>query len=295
MRVAVVTFASPEDFGPYAVQMVNLAHALCRFHLVFFFALSHPSGPMPISPLLPSNVTLLGGGRKANQPMFTSSINQLMQKHRIESFISLFDLNMIFVDEPFAPVAIHWFPNHFISLDVHSSHALRAYDVIASLAPSDTKTVQAQLPHKIVHHVPHSVDVRRSPRSRSQLRAVHGVPKEATFVVLVNFANYDTNNRKSIDISVFAFRDFLATHPMAFLYIHATIIKAQEASSGGHVGVPVQAILIESGLPDSSFRLDQKQQPREVIIELTQMADVLLQPSKIEGFGIPVLEAQMLG
>ena len=41
--------------------------------------------------------------------------------------------------------------------------------------------------------------------------------------------------------------------------------------------------------------LDTRELKYEESLELTRMADVLLQPSKTEGFGMPVLEAQLLG
>ena len=40
---------------------------------------------------------------------------------------------------------------------------------------------------------------------------------------------------------------------------------------------------------------EREEQEAEEALELARMADVLLQPSKTEGFGMPVLEAQMLG
>ena len=97
----------------------------------------------------------------------------------------------VFVDEMFSPFAISWFPNHFVSLDLHSRHALTAYDAVAVLGPSDTTRVKEQLPHKHVVHIPHVIDDPGGlgETSRSALRKKYGVP-EGKFVALVNFAGY---------------------------------------------------------------------------------------------------------
>jgi hypothetical protein len=91
----------------------------------------------------------------------------------------------------FSPFAISWFPNHFVSLDLHSRHALTAYDAVAVLGPSDTTRVKEQLPHKHVVHIPHVIDDPGGlgETSCSALRKKYGVP-EGKFVALVNFAGY---------------------------------------------------------------------------------------------------------
>ena len=90
----------------------------------------------------------------------------------------------------FSPFAISWFPNHFVSLDLHSRHALTAYDAVAVLGPSDATRVKEQLPHKHVVHIPHVIDdpggLGETPRAT--LRKKYGVPADK-FVALVNFAN----------------------------------------------------------------------------------------------------------
>ena len=49
-----------------------------------------------------------------------------------------------------------------------------------------------------------------------------------------------------------------------------------------------------SEVPPASYILDERELKYEEALELARMADVLLQPSKTEGFGLPVLEAQLL-
>ena len=46
-------------------------------------------------------------------------------------------------------------------------------------------------------------------------------------------------------------------------------------------------------LPGESVHVSTTNRDRAEVFELYRMADVLLQPSRTEGFGMPVLEAQV--
>ena len=208
-RVCLGSFTQPWSFGPYARQLTVLAGQLAKKHVVMWLALGYHDTEVRIKvPGLPENVGMLGGDFPRNQGVYVSSINSLLVKHKMDVFISLMDLNRVFVDEMFSPLSISWFPNHFVSLDLHSRHALTAYDAVAVLGPSDATRVKEQLPHKHVMHIPHVIEdpggLGETPRS--VLRQKYGVPA-GKFVALVNFANYDAEkNRKSIDLSLLAWK-----------------------------------------------------------------------------------------
>ena len=208
-RVCLGSFTQPWSFGPYARQLTVLAGQLAKKHVVMWLALGYHDTEVRIKvPGLPENVGMLGGDFPRNQGVYVSSINALLEKHKMDVFISLMDLNRVFVDEMFSPLSISWFPNHFVSLDLHSRHALTAYDAVAVLGPSDATRVKEQLPHKHVMHIPHVIEdpggLGETPRS--VLRQKYGVPA-GKFLALVNFANYDAEkNRKSIDLSLLAWK-----------------------------------------------------------------------------------------
>ena len=154
-RVCLGSFTQPWSFGPYARQLTVLAGQLAKKHVVMWLALGYHDTEVRIKvPGLPENVGMLGGDFPRNQGVYVSSINALLVKHKMDVFISLMDLNRVFVDEMFSPLSISWFPNHFVSLDLHSRHALTAYDAVAVLGPSDATRVKEQLPHKHVMHIP---------------------------------------------------------------------------------------------------------------------------------------------
>ena len=209
LHVCLGSFTQPWSFGPYARQLTVLAGQLSQKHLVLWLSLGYQDTQVRVKvPGLPENVGMVGGGFPRNQGVYVSSINALLREHKMDVFITLMDLNRVFVDEMFEPLAISWFPNHFVALDLHSRHALTAYDAVAVLGPSDATSVLAQLPHKHVVHIPHVVDdvggLGETPRAA--LRRKYGVPADK-FVALVNFANYDAEkNRKSIDLSLLAWK-----------------------------------------------------------------------------------------
>ena len=56
-----------------------------------------------------------------------------------------------------------------------------------------------------------------------RFRIKHGILEKA-FVVLVIFANYDSNfERKATDVAILAFKELWTMYPQAFLYMHTAI------------------------------------------------------------------------
>ncbi|CAD7935168.1 unnamed protein product [Amoebophrya sp. A25] len=302
--------------------------------------------------------------------LYTSEMNEMFEKQGVQAFITLMDMNRVFVDEALKPLAISWFPNHWEKLDIHSRHSLSQFDVVVPLAPSDESLIQRQLPHKVVRHVPHVIrdvrslsryslsrgggkgkkkdkdqDARSTSRSSSpspdagagigkdkegaassleylewrkvekeakvrakrkrELRTKIGTIPTDAFVVLVLFGNYDKNNRKSVDVSLQVFKEFQEGRApgSVFLYVHALATSGKSGApsanegdeEGAAAGVNMELLIDAVGLPLYSYHLNQRELKYEQILELHEMADVFLHPSKAEGFGLPVLEAQLLG
>ena len=240
--VALMTFAVPWGFGPYSSQIRALSRFLVKDFMVIWFALGYQRTTMQVgAPNLPVDVGILGGGVKPGTVVYMSQLNAQLSKHNVDAVVSLLDLNRLFVDEPLAPLSIAWFPNHFASLDIHSRHALAAFDVVCPLAPSDRELISAQLPHKRVVHVPHVVEASPSALSKAALRARHGVPPSSSFVVVMSWANYDTLNRKGVDTAILAFRELHSTDPGAFLIVRAAETQRDVEPARRHVTCQVTA------------------------------------------------------
>ena len=297
MKIGILAFGGPDRFTTTAPYLNQLSHLIPPFSVVgevvwICFSSNRQSSLPDLRDSYPNLTAYHHWSVSTNSAIYVSNINLLCKTHRIDAILSLFDLNRIFVDEVFVPVAVHWHPNHFVPLDAHSAHALPAYDTIASLAPSDARSISLQLPHARVVVVPHFVQAKPSFRSKKHLRAEFGVRADASFVVLVQFCNYNNGNRKGVDVSVQAFRILMSSLPNAFLYVHATTI----AKSIGHVQqLDVWQMLREANVPNDRYIISDRELSDDANTRLIEMADVLCNPSKVEGFGMAVLEAQALG
>ena len=207
------------------------------------------------------------------------------------------DLSKFLVDEPFQVKSLAWYPNHFNPINVYNKDSLQPFSHVVSLCPTDAKMIEEQMPEKKVRFIPHIISMKNIPKDdKETIRNRHNIPSDA-FVVLINVGNYDHQNRKSLDTSLLAFEKFQKRHKNCFLYIHAFNIKAvfDKHNASSHEFLEINDLIKYIDIPKSTYVINEKILEYKEILELMKMSDVLLQGSKSEGFGVPVLEAQMLG
>uniref|UniRef100_A0A7S0P0C5 Glycosyl transferase family 1 domain-containing protein n=1 Tax=Calcidiscus leptoporus TaxID=127549 RepID=A0A7S0P0C5_9EUKA len=144
---------------------------------------------------------------------------------------------------------------------------------------------------------------------RAALRRAHGLPPAGSFIVLVLCGNDEKHHRKSLDVSLLAFKAVHLLVRNAFLMLRVVSAKTfndpKRAGADRASAAPARdeddsmplfsALLSAVGLAAGSYRISSESLSRRGIFELYQAADVLLQPSKAEGFGLPILEAQLVG
>ena len=303
-------FESPAAFADYFGAIVPTEEQSEAFRGVHFLVHSHPRS-----------------GSAINQVTGLHSIDAVIMLGDSDSFFP--DTPLV------APISIYWFPNHFQTFDPRTRAVLAHFTHIVALSPSDAARLRADsqtsrgqnitfiphavsMPNELLQSARHPSDAAEGgadapaagpskrlpppPANRTALREALGVPTDA-FVVLVHSGNYESQNRKSFDTSVLAFEAFRKRVPSAFLYLHvlsAMGINAAHTRDGapasvGDLGVSLDALLYLAGPPEESYLWDDRVLPYADALRLLQMADVLLVPSKTEGFCMPILEAQLLG
>lgn len=143
-------------------------------------------------------------------------------------------------------------------------------------------------------YVPHGVDTNvYKPYDQAEARDAVGLPKDA-FIVGVVAANKGNPSRKSFSEILQAFAQLRKRHSDAVLYLHTEITGVSD-------GVPLPTLIEAVGLPEGSVLFcDQYRQrfnplPPEVMAKVYSGCDVLLNPARGEGFGVPIIEAQACG
>lgn len=143
-------------------------------------------------------------------------------------------------------------------------------------------------------YAPHGIDTATyRPHPKPDARARYGFPDDAFIVGMVANNKGRIPSRKSFPEAFLAFGKFAQDHPDAVLYVHAerTTIK-----DGLDLDLLAEACNIPEGQivfgDQFAMRLGI---PDSAMAELYSTMDVLLAPSRGEGFGIPVVEAQACG
>lgn len=141
-------------------------------------------------------------------------------------------------------------------------------------------------------YLPHAVDTARwkPPADRDRLRKALGV--DHLFVAGMNASNTDPDDRKSFFESFAGFAAFHVEHPKSILAVHAAPVALD--------GLNLLAIAEHFGIGGAVLFSDAYQLASTGAPELALAAwygslDVLLMPSKGEGYGVPLAEAQACG
>jgi Glycosyltransferase len=143
-------------------------------------------------------------------------------------------------------------------------------------------------------YVPHGIDTKAlAPVDKAKAREAVSLPGEA-FVVGMVAANKGNPSRKAFPEAFEAFARFRKDHPEALLYLHTE-------ATGVADGVNLPELLQASGIPPEAVRWPDQHRylcvpfGDEHMANLYSSMDVLLAPSKGEGFGLPLIEAQSCG
>lgn len=145
-----------------------------------------------------------------------------------------------------------------------------------------------------VRYVPHGADsaIYKPSADRPAARAARQFGEE-NFVVGIVAANKGIPSRKSWPEMLDAFARLQRRHPEALLYLHTFLGTDMQ-------GINITEYVEHLGIPDHAIKAcDQYQNiigyPSEWMAETFGSLDVLMNVAMGEGFGVPLMEAQMCG
>ena len=315
MKICLTSFAPPWFFGPYGQQLRILAEELYnRKYEVYFLILNIeiPNGVynystirsldksknnLPIDESIWNNINFLGGITKLNECILSSNFNKILNTHQIDCMIMCMDINKIVFDDPYKSKSILWYPNHFSPRNNYNKSILKHFYHIASLCPTDKEQLASTFPDKRVEYIPHIMEINRDKKDKVELRKKYNIDKDK-FVVLINAGNYDFQNRKSLDTSIFACDKFIQNKKDVIIFIHTYNLRNLD-DNNKHLEIKGMLIINDlisyTDIPKDQIIIHEKIVPCDEILDIMEMSDVLLHGSKSEGFGIPIIESQLLG
>ena len=234
-------------------------------------------------------------------------VNKLLKMEEADMYIYLLDVWIIEPNKKFCCPSMTWLPLHFSPLEETTKAILPTFDKIIYMCEFGKQVVNESLPELNVMKepiIPHFIDYdylynNINQYDREYFRDEIGISKietetnEKVFLVSVVARNAEESNRKYLDLSIQSFKILLDKYPELnpYLYIHTTLMgKVDLVTCIQYFGVPIDKIII----PDQ-LKLSRSGYKTEYMCGIYLGSDVLLATTGSEGFGLPILEAQLLG
>ena len=172
--------------------------------------------------------------------------------------------------------AVAWFPAHYLAPTEHEARVLGSFDVVLpmthhaadSLRRAGLKNVSDTVCYNIVDPT-------------LAFRRLEPPQMNEPFTFLCIAMNYESSQRKGHAALLAAFRTFLDHGGRARLILHAP-----SNANGIDLHAVVRALALHNDVVLSLGLI-------EAPADLMRLAHVLIAPSKAEGFGVPVAEAQI--
>lgn len=128
------------------------------------------------------------------------------------------------------------------------------------------------------------------PGDKKAAREALGIIDKAKFIIGVVAANKDPQDRKGLSSNMQAFAKFAESHEGAYMYLHTNI----------HGPINILDIAQRLGVRDRIIQCDPLASALGMLdtaymVNAYNACDVLLNLAQSEGFGLPLLEAQMCG
>ncbi len=213
-------------------------------------------------------------------------------KYGFNLIVTLWDY---FAIEPYT--RLHFPAIHYIPVDAPFTNVMYqsfkdAYHVLAMSEYGYFELLKWFTPDR-VSYIPHSINTtayQPHPLEKAQLKQQLGLPEDC-FLLLHVGAN--VGERKELPVMLHAFKQFLKTHPDAYLYLLTNFTVG--FPSGYNIGALIQDLGIGQNVILPAFDTMRHPASIEQMVKLYSTADVYWSTSMGEGFGVPLIESQACG
>jgi hypothetical protein len=218
-------------------------------------------------------------------------VNKVITQNNIDLFFYLGDPFVFHINEnkEIAARSFCWYPCHNYPINKLDKKGLNYFTEIVSLSPSIKLVLEDMYPEKRIHYLPH-VATRvgdKTKISKADIRKKWNISDDKYIVLIIAQLNdVHHNNRKSIDTQLLAFKEHHRKHPNSFLFLHT---KSYDVDLTAMQNM-MKAIDLP---PDSYYWNNNVSFNNDDIEEMYIFSDVLLNCTKAEGFGVPIVEAQL--
>ena len=236
--------------------------------------------------------------------LMVNDINNILIKENIDVHIYILDIWIIESHKKFVRPSLTWLPLHFIPLEDNTLHTLDNFNRLIFLSNFGIDVVKNSVKDfDVSKHslIPHFIDYDTFQKSlndmtREKFREIVGITKiekeknKELKLVSIVARNSEESNRKCFDLNVLGFKKLLDKGVDAYLYIHSGLIgKVNILKCINYYNVPNDRILypVQEKMITSGYLSD-------YMYGIYLGSDVLLACSGSEGFGLPILESQLL-
>ena len=222
------------------------------------------------------------------------TVEYYVRRYGIEVLISLWDAFVLpVIGKPSVPYAA------YIPVDARMTNrwanCLAKADIVMAYSRFGYNQVLQHFPHFMVRYIPHGVDAEGTfkpctKKERMHFRDAWGIPRKK-FVFL--FLGANMGERKNIMQLLYTFKKFSENHEDALLYLYTNMF------TGYPTGYDIASLAEELGIPSKvmgpAFNTMLDSVEDEDLAQLYNCADVTINPSLGEGFGMSILESQACG
>lgn len=212
---------------------------------------------------------------------------QIIRTEKIDVIIFHQDIFVLQLKQKLSKPTICCLPVHHDPIDYLSQKVLKFIDINVGLCDFGVKKLK-EISKNYCVKIPLTINTDIMKYTGKTHNEQYNLPKDK-FICLIVSDNYSKSNRKAFDLQILAFKKLHEKYPETYLYMHTQ-------KKGG-----VNLLEYLKELPESSYGFVDQEKHKQAGFSITDMANiykscnVLLNASKAEGFGIPIIEAQSCG